>query len=333
MAGSLTVAESRDNNFDGIRLVAALAVIIGHAWPLTGTAHPPRIAGIAIYDLAVLVFFSVSGYLITRSWQRSPVVRRFLAARVLRIFPALLVVVVLTTLLVGPLVTTLQPGAYFSATTTWGYLLNTTLVAVYDLPGVFTENPLPPVNGALWSLGPEFLCYLGVLGIGLLAVRARLAGFIVVTIALMVTSLVSEDPIQTTAGAMAFFGVSAVIATVARDRTLPLWPALVAVAGWLIVSVIVPEAGRPLAWIVVPYVVVAVGIRATPVIRSAGRFGDFSYGLYLWGFLVQQVTIATLGVLPLALDLLVVVPVTGILAYASWHLVEKRALALKSRFR
>jgi peptidoglycan/LPS O-acetylase OafA/YrhL len=325
--------EPRDNNFDAIRLLAALAVIIGHAWPLTGTPYPPRIAGIAIYDLAVLVFFSVSGYLITLSWQRTPVVRRFLAARVLRIFPALIVLVVLTTLVVGPFVTTLSAGEYFSSPVTWGYLLNTTLVAVYDLPGVFTSNPLPPVNGALWSLGPEFLCYLGVLGIGLLALRARLAGFIVLTVALMATWFVVDEPLRTIVGAMAFFGVSAVIAVVARGRMLPLWPAAVGLGLWLVVGALVAEAGFPLAWLVVPYAVVAVGMRATPVIRSAGRYGDFSYGLYLWGFLVQQVTVSTLGVLPLALDLLVVVSVTGILAIASWHLVERRALALKPRFR
>ena len=332
MAGSLETSESRDNNFDAIRLVAALTVIVGHAWPLTGMPHPPRVAGIAIYDLAVLVFFSVSGYLITLSWQRTPVVRRFLAARVLRIFPALVVLVLLTTLVVGPLVTTLSAGDYFASPATWGYLVNSTLVAVYDLPGVFTDNPLPPVNGSLWSLGPEFLCYLAVLGVGLIALRARLAAFIVATVAVAAAWFVVDEPLRTIVGATAFFGVSAIIATIARGRTLPWWPAL-SVPVWLVFGAAVPDLGIPLAWLVVPYAVIAVGMRATPVIRSAGRFGDFSYGLYLWGFLVQQVVVSALGVLPLWLDLLVVVPVTGILAFASWHLVEKRALALKSRFR
>ena len=159
--------EHRSNNFDALRLLAALTVVVAHAWPLTGVSPSPMLGGIKVFHLAVFVFFAISGYLITTSWQRAPRVRRFLAARVLRIFPALILVVVLTVLVIGPVATTLPLGEYFTSPQTWGYLVTVTLAAAYQLPGVFDQNPLDVVNGSLWTLGPEFACYLLVLTIGL----------------------------------------------------------------------------------------------------------------------------------------------------------------------
>jgi peptidoglycan/LPS O-acetylase OafA/YrhL len=79
--------------------------------------------------------------------------------------------------------------------------------------------------------------------------------------------------------------------------------------------------------------VLAFGTYTTPVVRRVSRFGDPSYGLYIWAFPVQQSVVAVFGPLPLAVNLLLVVPITAALAYASWHLIERRALALKGRRR
>ena len=315
----------RHNNFDAIRILAAFTVVIGHAWPLTGLSSPPHVAGIPIFHLAVYVFFAISGYLITTSWLRSPSVRRYLASRALRIFPALVVVIVVTTFVIGPLVTT--SNSYFSSAQTWGYLQNITLFAAYELPGVFEELPRPVVNGSLWSLGPEFVCYLCVMVAGLLAARFPRARAVLLTVAFMAVSLVAPEPLGFIAGSMAFFGVGSVIASLRMP--LPLWPVLPALAVWIVTGTLVPPLSMPLAWLVVPYAVVALGTRSTPVLRRFGRFGDVSYGTYLWGFPVQQTVTVAFGILPLWLDLLVVVPLTMGIAWISWHVVEKRALALK----
>lgn len=132
------------------------------------------------------------------------------------------------------------------------------------------------------------------------------------------------------ATAMAFFAAGAVLASWPAGRFVRTAPALVALAAWLIVGMLSIEAGKALAWLVVPYSVVAFGTCSTPVVRAAGRFGDVSYGLYLWGFPVQQLVVSLLGPLAIWLDLLVVVPVALALAVLSWRLVERRALALRS---
>lgn len=298
---------------------------------MTGLSPIPELAGIRIYDLAVYVFFSVSGYLISTSWYRVPVARVYLAKRALRIFPALVAVVVLTTFAVGPLVTT--SPQYFSSPQTWGYLGNVTLFATYRLPGVFEGNPLHAVNGVFWSLGPEFVCYLVVLGLGLLLRRRRLTAAVAMTALLVVVAVLPVQPLGETASAMVFFGVGTIIAAVLDGRRLPLWPVAVLIALWVGAAALLPDlwplAHLQLAWLFVPYIVIALGQASTPVLRRAARFGDFSYGLYLWGFLVQQVVVAVGPPLPFALNLVVVIAVTGLLAVASWHLIEKRALALK----
>lgn len=316
----------RTNNFDAIRIIAALAVIVGHAWPLTGLPHPPEVAGIKIYTLAVYVFFAVSGYLITRSWLSTPSVVRFLTARLLRILPALIPFLIVAVFVMGPAVTT--SSDYFGRAETWRYLQNVTLVAVYDLPGVFRDHPITAVNGSLWTLGPEFLCYLAVLALGLVAARFPKTRAIAFTLTMAAVAVVASDHVRPAATSMVFFGVGSILASL--SCRIPRWPALPLFGLWILVAWLVPSAGILVAWVAVPYAAIVIGRASTPVLRRAGRFGDVSYGTYLWGFPVQQMVIDLLGILSLWQNLAVVVPVTLVIAWGSWHLIEKRALALKS---
>ncbi|MDJ0336572.1 acyltransferase [Salinibacterium sp. G-O1] len=334
---------NRDNNFDAVRLVAAVAVVVGHAWPLTGLSHAPRIGGIPLFTLAVFVFFSLSGYLVGTSWVRDPRLLPFLARRASRIFPALIVVVVLTTFVLGPLATALPLLDYFTSAQTWTYLTNVTLVASYELPGVFAANPRPVVNGVLWTLGPEFLCYVGVMVVATVAVAlrarhefTRAAVFAVVGVVLAIVSslpLESFDGPRPALTAMVFFAIGAAVSQLPLHR-LPLWPAAVLIPAWLLGGALTPEFAQVMTWITLPYLVLCLGSRATPFVRRAGRFGDVSYGVYLWGYLIQQLVWQAWPNLALVTDLIIVVALTLAVAWASWHLVEKRALAaIRNRLR
>ncbi len=345
-ASSQLERPSRDNDFDAIRVFAALAVLVGHAFPLTGMPHPPLVAGVKLFDLGVYVFFSLSGFLIATSWRRSPRAVPFLLRRVFRIFPALGLVVLVTLFLLGPLVSELGPAGYFAHPGSWAYLGNLTLVPQYTLPGVFLENPVDAtVNGSLWTLGPEFLCYLGVLALGLLVVRAarpegwRLAaaagGGALLAIVLLVPGLTPRG-FRDVLTVVVFFAAGAVLAELSSlgrlgvlRRTSVLIPLTV---GWVVAGSFLPEtAAVALAWLALPCLVVGWGGRSTPGLRRASRFGDVSYGLYLWGFPVQQTVVLVAPELPLPLDILIVAVLTGLLALASWWLVERRAITLGRR--
>ncbi|MCA1942396.1 MAG: acyltransferase [Yonghaparkia sp.] len=326
----------RNNNFDAVRLAAALAVIVGHAWPLHGIPDPPSIAGIAIFHLGVYVFFSVSGYLIAQSWMRSTSPRAFLARRAARIFPALIVVVVISIALIGPLATDLPVREYFSSPTTWGYLQNLTLAATYELPGVFEGHWRPVVNGSLWTLGPEFVCYLLLLALALIAARVapgRSAPVTIVALTVVALALVSmslapgwlSGGARPVAEAMVFFMIGAVVALAGRAPVVSLG-APVAIIFWLIGYAVAPDTPIVWAWLFLPVVVIGLGRLSTPVLRRAGRFGDISYGMYLWGFPVQQLVIAWAPGLSVAGSLSVALGVTMLLAFLSWHLVERPSL-------
>ncbi|MEO7721021.1 MAG: acyltransferase [Pseudolysinimonas sp.] len=330
-------ATHRTNNFDALRLIASVTVVITHSWPLTGRTHAPQWGGVLLSHVAVYVFFSISGYLIATSWNSSRSARGYFARRVARIFPAVIVVVLLTVFLIGPLVTTDSLSRYFANAQTWTYLQGLVLAPTYLLPGVFEHNPTSAVNGSLWSLGPEFICYLLVAVIGLATWRmtrarpnVRTAVFAMLAVALMAAYWFSPDrAIRDGAGAMVFFMVGAIVAE--RSLRLPLWPVVPIVLLWGTAGMISRDVGMVAAWIALPYATLSIGLRGTPGVERAGRFGDFSYGIYLWAFPVQQIIWWIAPGLPLAPDILVVLAVTGGLAIASWHLVERRSIALGRR--
>ena len=156
----VTSTAHRSNNLDALRLVGALAVIFGHAYHIVGRPFEnPVVAGYPVQTLGVIIFFSISGYLITASWSRTRNPVSYLAARSLRIFPALVVVVLVCMFVIGPVVSVLPNSQYFDAPNFWSYLGNIILRPQYELPGVWGDHPYPnAVNGSLWTLPAEFFC-------------------------------------------------------------------------------------------------------------------------------------------------------------------------------
>lgn len=144
---------TRSNNFDAIRLVAALLVIVSHQMFFAGRAEP-FIEGRTLGTIAVLAFLLISGYLVAESWYRDPHLVRFLLRRFLRIWPALAVATFVIGL-AGLALTTLSVRQYFGDAW-WRFVGNNLrLRTVYELPGVFAESPalaMRAVNGSWWSI-------------------------------------------------------------------------------------------------------------------------------------------------------------------------------------
>ncbi len=155
------------NNFDLIRLSAAVLVLFSHSYPLSARTTEP-LQSFTGYDtfgtLAVEVFFLISGLLITKSWMDTPHAGDFIRKRFLRIFPAFAAVTLLSVFALGPVFTQIPLKEYFSSRLTWSYLGNPFMLPTrYSLPGVFESNPYPAaVNGSIWSLPLEILMYVAV---------------------------------------------------------------------------------------------------------------------------------------------------------------------------
>ncbi len=333
----------RKNNFDAVRILAASAVIYGHAHPLTASGDLVFL-GNTVQSFAVKVFFIVSGFLVARSWAWDPSPLRYLSKRMLRIFPGLLLLLLLTVLM-GACMTTLPVGEYLANPGTRLYFFyNAILYPAYSLPGVFAGLPYPSaVNGSLWSLPAEFLMYLVFPAV--YYVGRRLGGnvlLVVFTLALCVASLYwvrvspPSDPLvfygtglPSVLDAGPYFFLGAVFSlTRIRDHLSP------SIALFLVGALIFfhPVSGlwTELAlYLVAPYCVLALATAASPGLQHAGRFGDPSYGIYLYGWPMQQIALHFIPNLTPIGNTLIALPLAAVAAYGSWHLIEKRALAAK----
>jgi len=334
----------RTNNLDGLRLFGAMLVIFGHVFVLFDRRQDdPLVMGYRVETLGVVIFFAISGYLVSASWESKRDFVEYFAARSLRIFPALIVVVVVTALILGPLATSLPARIYFSSPLVWDYFSNISLHISHRLPGVTDSLPFPhSINAALWTLAMEFTCYLIV---PLVAIRRWRGRVILLLAALLPLVWLANQPKtgapvvwgmrtpQFAHFAELFMAGALIRACVERfGRGFLRADVAVSLAG---VHLVVMELDRSLVhwvgWMTMPYVVLTLGLARTPIVSDASRHGDFSYGLYLWAFPVQQLLLLWVGPTHLLVDLSIVTAITLVLAMASWHFVEKPCLAAKDR--
>ena len=342
--GPIKVSEhlaNRDNNLNLVRVIAAGAVLISHSVPISlgsGTSEPlEQVAGASLGWLAVAVFFSLSGLLIANSFDRSASAERFVVARILRLFPGLALVLVLT-VLVGAAITSLGPAAYFGSAETWAYIPRNLSLAFlqYPLPGVFDANPYPQaINGSLWTLFYEVTCYTVLFFAGLIGVL-RSKWFSTVLVGVLAAGFLVCIHVDSPEGGLVLrlylltklafpFGLG-VLAYVWRERFVFDWR--IALGLWAVFAI---SAGSTLAqfWVVLALAYSAGWFGFVPKGRllEYNRLGDYSYGIYIYAFPVQQTFAFLYPSSGPVWNIALATPVTVILAMLSWHLVEERALA------
>ncbi|HCJ30367.1 MAG TPA: acyltransferase [Pseudomonas sp.] len=335
----VTPVQRDANNFDFLRFFAASAVVIGHCYWLSGAGdiEPVRLftGSMDTADIAVNLFFVMSGFLIAASWMNSRSVLDFIAKRALRIFPALFVSVLFTVLIVGPLATGLSLKEYMLNNQTLRYLTNMALITQLHLPAVFTDNPFPDtVNGSVWTLPYEVLMYASLMVMGLLKVFGRIA---VLTLPLMLIlihfhlspglGLESDILRKSTRLGMFFFLGSALYL---YRRNLP-WNWKVALS-LLALSLL---SARTELWLYIhvltlPYLAIYLAHLRIPLLSGFGRYGDFSYGIYIFSFPIQQLLMHWFSP-QLPLGAFMAISLAGSIAIAalSWHWIESPALRLK----
>lgn len=135
-----------------------MCIIMNHYDVLTGIDLPqlPRIFG------GVGSFFTISGFLMFASYEKRRDRKRYFSRRARRILPPYLLIVVLAAVALSA-VSSLTPAEYFASSHTWRYLLYNVLFLNFiepTLPGVFDDNIVHAVNGSLWTMKGEVVCYL-----------------------------------------------------------------------------------------------------------------------------------------------------------------------------
>jgi peptidoglycan/LPS O-acetylase OafA/YrhL len=340
----------RQDNFLLLRLIASSMVLFGHSYVLSGSPGPGDFVaranlgpGIYTGSLAVDVFFIISGFLIAGSYVNHGNLESFVRARFLRLMPAYAVCMIVSALVFGPLLSTLGVRAYFRDPTTYSYITRNLRLAAdlqWSLPGVFAKNPYTGVwNGSIWSLPAEVNMYLWVAVLGLATVlKRRILATVILAGCLVLGQTFPAElpfvPIGVFVRPAAFF-TAGMLCYVQRDAI----PVRTEIFLTLIVACVVthqvPALRAAFDFVFAPALVYGVMWFAyRPRLGFYNRFGDYSYGVYLWGFPMQQLVTSAFGrpISPL-LNLSLAYPLTLILAFASWHLVEKRTLRWRGRAR
>jgi peptidoglycan/LPS O-acetylase OafA/YrhL len=331
------------NSLDLLRLVAATLVLYSHQYALTGQAEPSFFGWTTFGGAGVTIFFFLSGLLVWSSWQRDPDLKRFFVRRSLRIFPALWVVVLASIFLLGPVFSSLSLAGYFGLPQTWNYLSTALLLVRNVLPGVFVDNPYPlAVNGSLWTLPVEFLCYVSVAVLGCIKVTAKgvliAASLLLFVLTASFASVLSGARFTPHFEMVAvfwwgvFYGYGSSLLHAASHKRLVLVLGSVA---FLVYSCVGPRGLERTAMLVFAALMVHVALRISSGAKVTARIGDLSYGMYIFAFPVQQMLVHWSQGLgwSLGVSFAFSLAVTSGFAFASWHLIEKRALLFKPRVR
>ena len=288
--------------------------------------------------LGVNVFFVLSGFLITQSWLLRPRLPTYLAARVLRIYPALVAAVALSIFL-GGLSSALPWNQFLTDPMTREFARHNALGwrVAYSLPGAFVSNPYPNgVNGSLWTLPVELRLYVGVAILGACGILARRGVYGVVLPALVALFILKPQwlPLPTrdkVVFELALLFALGSFAYVWRER-IPL--SLCAVAAVIALYLWNPGGlvrGLGVA-LITAYTVLVLAYHPRVQAPRFNRSGDYSYGLYVYAFPIQQTIMFHAPGLTTVELLIPAFLVTLALAAVSWHFLERPILGLKSRF-
>lgn len=351
--------------FDFLRVALAFAVLGWHALGIaTGNFSYQESSPIWIYNHCVLpMFFALSGFLIAGSAQRLAF-HSFFINRSLRILPALAVEIFLSAVFLGLLFTTLSPGEYFTDPKFRTYFLNIFGWVHYELPGVFETNPIPAiVNHSLWTVPFEMACY--VLMAVIILTRALrwpwvlLGSVFFYIVAAAFVQYLAEDVDSHPRWLRLAVYVTQGLGRFIYGRNLYLIPsfcfgliffalrhripyshklAAVLVLGIVIVGFLGNGEWTDFglfALVAIPtfaYLAVYVGLsRIPPMPFFSG--GDYSYGIYLYGYPIQQALVAAIPVdMPWPVLLVLSALATTLFAYVSWHYVEKPILRFRRSF-
>jgi peptidoglycan/LPS O-acetylase OafA/YrhL len=348
--------DPRANSVNALRLFLAGLVLVSHTLKLHGGEDPiGRFTGgfVDLGTMAVDGFFALSGFLIVGSHLASPSTGRYLWRRALRILPGFWVCLLVTAFVLLPIAQLLQHGtlAGFPLTgeaSALSYVTHNAALFVrqFEVTGLLGGEA---VNGSLYTLFYEFLCYLGIAALGAAGLLRRGAVPLLVVAGLLWAfalwqfldggSLVGRS---STLEIALRFGIMFVAGALAHRvaGVLPLGPVGGVLATVLLVwavalAVLVGEDPRgTLAYAVlappaVAYLVLLAG--SSPRLRRIGSRRDLSYGLYVYAWPVQVLLLlAGAAAWPVLLYGAASLGAVLLLAWASWTWVEAPALRLKS---
>ncbi|MGZ3918756.1 MAG: acyltransferase family protein [Bacteroidia bacterium] len=343
-----------ENNFDAIRLIASLMVVFAHSFQITGKTYLSepltRFSGSMNFgNLGVAIFLFISGFLISNSLKKNPPLHVFLKRRILRMIPALAVLLIVSIFIIGPIVTTFSLKDYFSDSSTYSYFRNVIMFRPqYTLPGVFETCPEAAiVNASLWTLPYEFFFYICIF-IFLFFIKED-KNILLIALLLLVLSTFIQIYFQKQ---LLIYQYNIPFAQLNISYSLNLFNYFIAGVIFrclnisdkhfkflLYISIIllaicslkIVIVNKLIFYLLVPTATYLIAFHKKINLRKITKNHDYSYGIYLYSFLIQQTFIYFFNRPDLNPYLFFII--TGIISYGagflSWHFVEAPFMKLK----
>lgn len=312
----------KPNNFDLARLLLAGTVVLVHLWV---ASRQPALHFLNHLDSAGAVqgFFTISGFLIVASFERSKSAHDYFLKRARRILPAYWLSTALCVVVAVAFSGSFHVGKFLLANLTFTNFLHP------GVPGVFQNNPdTADLNAPLWTIKVEVAFYLLV---PLLVRMCRRLGYTTVLSTIAVLSVIYRLATDSNVhlayqlpGQLSFFCIGALV-----YHNLTVFKK---VGRWLVVPALLCYLAFPFThWFVlrplsVPFLVLFFCL-SLPEMRGPTRWGDFSYGTYILHFPILQSMVA-LGLFqwsPITAAL-IALSLTALVAVLSWFFIERRWL-------
>lgn len=339
----LSTLLSRDNNnLDIFRVIAACMVIYGHAYALAPHGgETDFIARLLGHDysgsLAVKIFFFLSGLVVTSSLisKRSPI--DFVVARSFRIWPALILTTVVSAIIIGPMLSTMPIDQYFRDPGTYGYVINNiTMSTTYSLPGVFESNHYKTaVNGSLWTIRYEIIAYIVLLALFMIGGSKHK------WVAFSIFLIIAVNPFLPEQFQLSFLQTSKLASMLAPCFAAGSMLALLkdhihinihgVIGLWILYFFLKSSLAAPYILYSGLFITILYLSSLTSIIKLKPK-ADISYGIYLWGFPVQQILAKYFPEQGVVFNQVFAITLCCMLGYASWVLIERRSIKAGSIF-
>lgn len=330
------------NNFDGVRIGLALIVLFAHTGALVQIPEFSWFSSVFDSDFAVKGFFAISGFLVTKSYLASENVFDYYGRRLRRIWPAY-IVAILFCLSLGACLTTLDPLEFVSNIDSAKYLFSNLVFLNFvqpTLPGVFEGNPIRAMNGALWTIKVEMMLYFCVpfLVICWRTNHAIIYGFLIIFFSVLwafyfayfFSGSYGVEIARQFPGQLSYFTLGSLLSAKDRIRSSAKYLLLpLLLLNFLLENHVLRGLNEPFL-----YSVLVIWLCSSKIqLFNFGKYGDISYGIYLFHFPVIQ-ALVFFGLFKRFpwFGLIVTIIVTMICSFVSWHYIEKKFIRRSSYY-
>lgn len=324
-------------NINILRFVCAILVIISHSYSIVLNQYDfiSRWFNnqVSLGGIAVAIFFFLSGLYVTKSLMKSKSSVDFIRKRIVRIFPQLFIVVLFCIFIIGPIFSTYSILDYFKSIDTYKYVLNIFFIPKKNLPGVFESGYFKAVNGPLWTLPVEFMCYIAILIIYILVRKLStkeneekmfkilfwMANITSFTIFILLLYIIKSIFLITAFRPICFFFVGCMY-FLYKDKII-LNPFISIIMLIALPFLRTNNLFNVFSLIFIPYIIVSLML-GTRQIGFNNKIFNISYEMYLLGWPVQQMVNSVFKNNTPFLNTIISVPIDIILSYILYAIVE-----------